>query len=223
MASTLWIVPIGASQAEVSATVDVCEQSRIRYAVTPAITARERLSEDRPAAAVVHGGPPSPYLVDTQRWLAEAGIPTLVLLTHLTEDLEAVLLDRGAQDVVSLPASPRRLGSRLRAITRVAAPPDPSDDITVRGGITLSAASRTVDVRSTPVQLTKSEFDFLLAVASRRGSIASNDDLAEALGHDEFSSRALQTHASRIRAKLRAAGAPDVISSVRGIGYRLSG
>ncbi|OLT41860.1 hypothetical protein BJF86_02295 [Serinicoccus sp. CNJ-927] len=223
MAACFWIIPVGASPDEVATAIRVCEESRLPCEVTPVGAIRTRLATDAPGAAVLHGGTPTRLLIDAQRWLADANVPTLILLAQLTEELETILLDRGTNDVLALPVSNRRLGGRLRSLARQAAPPDDlPDEIQVDGNITLSPGSRTVYVGQSPLALTKSEFDLLLTVALRRGSVVSSQELAWALGQDTFSTRALQTHASRIRRKLRSAGAPDVLTSVRGIGYRLN-
>ncbi|WP_130011489.1 winged helix-turn-helix domain-containing protein [Serinicoccus sediminis] len=224
MTQPFWIVPLETSPAEVAATLAACEESRILGEVVPAAAIRDRLSTARPPAVVLQGGEPSPSLVDAQRWLAEAGVPTLVLLPTLTDDLEAVLLDRGAQDVLQLPVSSRRLGARLRLLTRApAGQREEPVDIRLRGDVTLSPGRRTVRVGDAPVPLTRSEFDLLLTVVLAGGSVVDHHDLAQALRHDTLSTQALQTHASRVRSKLRAAGAPDVLRPVRGIGYRLTG
>lgn len=222
MAQPFWIVSLDAAPAEVAATLAACTESRIRSVVVPVATVRERLTIARPPAAVLHGDGSSPALLDTQRWFAEARVPTLVLLPALTEDLEAILLDRGAQDVLQLPLSPRRLGARLRLLGRTPVDrQEKTDEIQVQGNVTLSPTRRTVHVGAAPVPLTRSEFDLLLTVALARGSVVDHQDLAQALRHEDLSTRALQTHASRVRSKLRAAGAGDILRPVRGIGYRL--
>ena len=60
----------------------------------------------------------------------------------------------------------------------------------------------------------------LLALALAQGSVLNRRELADAVGAVELSDRALESHISRIRLKLRAAGAPDCIDSVRSVGYR---
>lgn len=222
MAQTFWITPLDAAPPDVAVAKRACEESRFTCTIVPLPALRDLLGGERPTAAILLGGRPSPPLIEAQRWLADARVPTLILLPTLTDDLEAILLDRGAQDVLRLPLSTRRLGARLRLLSRAPVQVhEESDEIRVDGNVTLSPGSRTVCVGNSPVTLTKSEFDLLLTIALRRGSVVDNHDLSRALGHNTLSNRALQTHASRVRSKLRAAGAPDVISSVRGIGYRL--
>lgn len=218
-----WLISLDAKPSDIEMTSRACEASHLPFAVVPVAQVRERLTREQPSAAVLHGGRPSPPLIDAQRWLADAGVPTLVLLLMLTDDLEAILLDRGAQDVLPFPVSERRLGARLRLLGRSSPTQhDEADEIISLGGaVTLSPRSRVVCVGDRPVSLTKSEFDLLLTVALRRGSVVEHRDLAVALDHDHLSTRALQTHASRVRSKLLAVGAPDVLVSVRGIGYRL--
>ena len=90
-----------------------------------------------------------------------------------------------------------------------------------RDFIEIHLAQRVVQVRSTQLKLTRSEFDLLLALALAQGSVLNRRELADAVGAVELSDRALESHISRIRLKLRDAGAPDCIASVRSVGYRL--
>ena len=69
--------------------------------------------------------------------------------------------------------------------------------------------------------LTVSEFELLKLLVSRRGTVLATDDIArEIWGYQSAgSANFLQAHVSRLRRKLREAGAEDPISTVRGVGY----
>lgn len=217
-----WLIPLDPSPAVLRATLGVLADCAVTYTMTGPETVREQLDREQPPAAIVHGGTVSPELFDVQRWLAEFHVPTLVLVEALTDFYEATLLDRGARDVVGVPTSARKLRSRVDALVRPMAyevsripGPEPFSDLRI------DPAQRSVEVGSQRVRLTKSEFDLLLTLVRAQGNVLHRDELARAVGKGNLSDRALESHISRLRLKLRAAGAPDCIASVRSVGYRL--
>lgn len=220
-----WLIPLEPAPAALRSTLVVLEDCGARYTVVGPEEVRERLDQDPPSASIVHGGSLTPALFDVQRWLAEFHVPTLVLVEGLTDHYEASLLDRGARDVVAVPASTSKLRSRVEALVRppVEGPPRPGvpQTVSVGGLIEIRPRQRAVEVEHQRVELTKSEFDLLLALALNQGDVLTRSELASAAGKAHLSDRALESHISRIRMKLRAAGAPDLIDSVRSVGYRM--
>jgi PAS domain S-box-containing protein len=83
--------------------------------------------------------------------------------------------------------------------------------------------SRQAFVGSREVTLTATEFELLELLAAEQNNVVPADELASVVwGHPTYGDRGfLQAHISRLRAKLRAAGAGDPIEAVRGVGYRL--
>ena len=225
MTGHTWLIPLDPAPAALQATLDVLEDRSTPYTTVDPDLVREQLDRERPLASLVHGGPITPELIDVQRWLAEFEVPTLVLVERLTDDYEASLLDRGARDVVAIPTSSRKLRSRLESLLRFAqeglAHPTKPDSLTVAGIIDIHPRQRAVDVEGKRVSFTTTEFDILRALATHQGDVIPRSELAVAVGKMHLSDRALESHISRIRLKLRAAGAPDCIGSVRSIGYRL--
>ncbi|WP_192498638.1 winged helix-turn-helix domain-containing protein [Ornithinimicrobium pratense] len=225
MTRPAWLIPLEAAPAAFKTTLGALKDCSIPYIIVGPELVREQLDQDTPLASIVHGGAITPQLIDVQRWLAEFHVPTLVLVEALTDHYEASLLDRGARDVVGIPASTRKLRSRLDALVRSERiePVRSSlpDLISVAGTIDIHLRQRTVDVGTRRVSLTKSEFQILLALALSQGDVVPRSELSVATGKANLSNRALESHISRTRMKLRAAGAPDCIDSVRSIGYRL--
>lgn len=220
-----WLIPLDPAPADLRATLGVLNDCGITYTVLSPEDLREQLDQDRPPASILHGGEVSPGLFDAQRWLAEFHVPTLVLVEGLTDHYEASLLDRGARDVVGIPASARKLRSRLDALVRH--PASALSRLTAPGVVAvpdllqIHPGQRIVEVGRQQVRLTRSEFDLLLALTLAQGAVLNRREMADAVGKVHLSDRALESHISRIRLKLRAAGAPDCIASVRSVGYRL--
>jgi DNA-binding response OmpR family regulator len=223
--SRVWLIPVQPSPAHLRVTIGVLATHDIDHLLVGSDQLRALLDEENPFVAVIHGGVLSPLLMDVQRWLAAAAVPTLILVEGISDEVESVLLNRGAYDVVSLPAPPRKLGSRLEAMARnLRGVPTGSRlpaQVNVADVIEVVPGRRTARVGQAEVGLTKSEFDLLLALALRHPDVLTRDELAEMLGRPRTTARALESHISRLRAKLRRAGAPDLLESVRGVGYRL--
>lgn len=227
MSDRLWLVPLQPTPGLLRVTRRVLERHTINYRMVDAHQVRARLEHRVPRAALVHGGVVSPLLMDVQRWLGDFQVPTVILAEELGETYESILLDRGAYEVVPLPASPRKLGSRFEAMARILRVPPRHKRVpprvVVSGEIEIKPAQRSVTVGQTPLSLSKSEFDLLLALALHPGEVLSREQLAQALDRDELTARALESHISRLRGKVRQAGGADFLKAVRGVGYRLAG
>lgn len=224
MSDRVWLIPVQSTPTQLRMTIGVLERHGIAHALINPESVRDRLNHVVPRAAMVHGGALSPSLIDVQRWLAEFRVPTMVLVRALTDQTEATLLSRGASDVLAVPVSSRKLGSRVEAMVRAAGSrtrPRLPVMVSVQDGFDIFPRQRLVEIDGELVDLTKSEFDILLWLALRRGDVLTRDELAEILGHEHVSDRALESHVSRVRIKLRDAGAPDMIDTVRAVGYRL--
>src|SRR5947209_2322699 len=90
--------------------------------------------------------------------------------------------------------------------------------------VVLDLARRTVEVRGTPVELTYVEFELLRTLAARPGRVFSRQALLEALWGDYAyrEPRTIDVHVRHLREKLEVdSHDPELIQTVRGVGYRL--
>ena len=73
------------------------------------------------------------------------------------------------------------------------------------------------------VPLTRTEFDFIELLMQQPKRVFTREQVISAIGgSSEYSSdHLLDTHASRLRIKIKGAGGPKVISAVRAVGYKL--
>lgn len=100
---------------------------------------------------------------------------------------------------------------------------EPLDGIRI-GDLEIWPKEHVLEVLGHAVTLTAREFDILLKLAEHPGWAYSVSQLAEEDDAvNDFSPESVTVLVSRIRKKLAAAGATDVIDTVRGIGYRLAG
>jgi DNA-binding response OmpR family regulator len=107
---------------------------------------------------------------------------------------------------------------------RVFVPPTEEDGPTSFGPLRIDVAARRVEVLGAEVSLTARELDLLAALASDPGRVFKKEELLRDIwGHpDTNSARTLDSHAVRVRSKLRAAGAEGFVVNYRGVGYRLA-
>ena len=161
-----------------------------------------------------------------KRLRAESSVP-IIMLTARDDELDKVLgLELGADDYITKPFSIREFRSRVRALLRRAAAPrrDPREDEVIESeGLKIDLARRVVEVRGKPVQLTYVEFELLRILASSPGRVYTRQMLLEGLwgGSEYREPRTIDVHVRHLREKLeRDAREPELIFTVRGVGYR---
>jgi DNA-binding response OmpR family regulator len=155
----------------------------------------------------------------------ESSVP-IIILTARDEEVDRVVgLELGADDYVTKPFSVRELVARIKAVLRRTATEETSRAGTRRvGPLEIDALSREARLGGNPLPLARLEFDLLETLARHPGQVLSREQLLDQVwGYDFYGdTRAVDSVVKRLRAKLREAGnAPDLISTVRGIGYRL--
>ncbi len=145
----------------------------------------------------------------------------VILLTARTEEMDKVVgLSVGADDYVTKPFSPRELTARVKAaLRRIQAGPASEAEVLAFRHVRLDAAARQVTVDERPIELTAVEFDMLRALAENRGRVISREQLLQKIWGGEYFGeiRVVDVHLGHIRQKL---GRPDLIATVRGVGYR---
>ena len=159
---------------------------------------------------------------EVERWSGEA--PVIVLGHPGSEPRERVLaFRRGCDDYVVAPFHYEELVERIRAVLRRS---KPSEGRTVAGEIEIDERSRVASVRGKPLALSHKEFSLLAALASDPTRVFTKRELLrDVWGYAPSSrTRTLDSHASRLRRKLRALD-PDTpyVDNQWGVGYRLVG
>lgn len=96
-----------------------------------------------------------------------------------------------------------------------------SGDIRV-GELEVRPQERVVLVDGHDVPLTSREFEIVMMMAEHPGWVFSADQLAGDPEEGDHSPESVSVLVSRVRQKLAAVGAHDVVDTVRGFGYRLS-
>ena len=147
------------------------------------------------------------------------------MLTNRGEEVdEAMCLAVGADDYITKPVSSRILNLRVTTQLRHRnVKPVQAAAIYEAENLTLNTESRELLVGSERVTLTKTEYDLIHLLMEQPTRVFTREQVIEAIGGSvEYSSdHLLDTHASRLRLKIKGAGGPRVISAIRGVGYRL--
>lgn len=181
---------------------------------------------ERPADLVLLALHHSSSLEQVRRIRTTADVPLVVINNAPDEDQLYQLLDAGADLVLSRPYSARLLSAQLRALLRRSKGTSLSRIPTLTvGGLTLDAASRTVQVENRePCRLTQLEFRLLYTLMSHLGQTLPTETIVERVwGYSgEGSAELVRGLISRLRAKVEADPKnPQYIQTVPGMGYRL--
>ncbi len=187
--------------------------------VRDGVAAERELISDAYAAAVLDLGLPLKDGLEVLRnvRLHKISTPVLVLTARDAVPDRILGLDLGADDYIVKPVDLYELGARLRALVR-RAHGQPLETLQV-GDVELCPASREVRLGGTLVALATREFDLLHALMLNAGRVMSREQIEKHLyswGH-EVESNAVEVHVHHLRRKLR----PELIQTVRGIGYTL--
>ncbi|MBI4260649.1 MAG: response regulator transcription factor [Actinobacteria bacterium] len=153
------------------------------------------------------------------RRIRAASTVPVIMLTARDEEVDRVAgLEVGADDYVSKPFSPRELVARVKAVLR-RAEPDRSADVLVLGSVELSRQGREVRVDGESVELTTREFDLLEHLMGHPGVVLSREVLLDRVWGMSYpgETRTVDVHVGQLRRKL---GRPDLIRTVRGVGYK---
>jgi DNA-binding response OmpR family regulator len=158
----------------------------------------------------------------TRRFQAD-GIP-VILVTARTEEVDRLVgLELGADDYVTKPFSPREVIARVKAVLRRCERQGGVTSLSV-GDLVIDRERRVVVLAGDDVELTRSQFDILAAMAAHPGRVYSRLQLLEASSGDAFDGyeRTIDAHIKNIRRKLGDDPKnPRFVRTVIGVGYKL--
>ena len=155
----------------------------------------------------------------------DSSVP-IIMLTARDEEVDRVVgLELGADDYVTKPFSVRELMARVRAVLRrVTSGESTATDVHRVGPLEVDTLSREARLGTIPLHLTQLEFDLLETLARHAGQALSRQQLLDQVWSYDYygGDRAVDSAVKRLRTRLREAGGdPSIISTVRGVGYRL--
>lgn len=151
----------------------------------------------------------------------------IIMVTAVHDDVTKLSSLRiGADDYVVKPFNPNEVVERIRAVLRRVEGQTARRSLNV-GPLVIDIEARIVTCRgegekAVRLPLTPTEFAILAHLARQPRRAFSRGELLEAaLPDSEAYDRVVDSHLSKLRQKLAAAGCGEMIEPVRGIGYRL--
>jgi DNA-binding response OmpR family regulator len=155
-----------------------------------------------------------------ERWVERA--PVIVIGSEEAGTMECVdALRRGCDDYVERPFEYQELLERIRAVLRRTRP---QLEVVEAPPVQIDLRQRVARVEGRQVQLSQKEFELLLTLAREPERVFTKAELLRDVWGYRVTARTrtVDSHASRLRRKLRQAGAPvELIENVWGVGYRL--
>ena len=141
----------------------------------------------------------------------------IIFLTALNDETTQIKgLDKGADDYVSKPVTPRILISRVNAIFRRIQKDE--NNALHFNGLVIDPDKYIIKVEDAEVSLAKKEFELLYMLASKPGRVfLRNEILSQVWGNDVIvGDRTIDVHVRKIRQKLGI----DCITTIKGVGYK---
>jgi two-component system alkaline phosphatase synthesis response regulator PhoP len=181
----------------------------------------------KPDLIVLDLGLPGLDGLDVARSLRRDGqVPIIMITARADESDKLVGLELGADDYLTKPFSPKELVARVRAVLRRAeGMQSPPDMIRVGKDVELDVPRMEARFRGRRIDLTKSEFQIVAAMARQPGRVFTRAQLLDAVRGVAFESyeRAIDAHIKNIRKKLEPdPHKPRYVLTVFGVGYRFA-
>jgi DNA-binding response OmpR family regulator len=198
------------------------------YAVAVAATGLaglEQVLRDAPQVVLLDLGLPDVDGLTLIAMIRAASHVPIIVITAQDDDPTMVrALDEGADDYVVKPFGTDQVAARIRAVLRRGDRQGTAPEVVRVGGLVIDEGARTATLDDRPVDLARKEFDLLLVLAHRRGTVVTKRELLAEVWQQAYggSERTVDVHLSWLRRKLgETAAEPRYLHSVRGVGVRL--
>jgi two-component system phosphate regulon response regulator PhoB len=150
-------------------------------------------------------------------------MPIIMLTAKADEDDKLIGLDKGADDYITKPFSPKELVARIKAVLRRRAP-QLTDDIVESNGLQVDPVTRRVTGNGEALIMGPSEFRLLHFFMTHKERVHTRTQLLDQVWGDHVfvEERTVDVHIRRLRQALEKTGHDIYIQTVRGAGYRFS-
>ena len=153
-------------------------------------------------------------------------VPIIMLTAKDTEVDKVVGLELGADDYVTKPYSSRELIARVRAVLRRQEEPDEVSGVLVGGNVRMDIERHIVSVDNVTISLPLKEFELLEFLMRNSGRVLTRIQLIDRVWGSDYvgDTKTLDVHVKRLRAKIeKDPASPEMIETVRGLGYKFLG
>ena len=169
--------------------------------------------------------------IEVCKKIRESSDIPIIMVTARIDELERLDgLEKGADDYITKPFSPRELVARVKAVLRRVKSYEKSNteisEIIKSGNLTINTASRKITVNNSNVSVTPTEYRIIFFFIKSSGRVISREQIIENVFGYDFSGydRTVDTHISNLRKKLENAGLEKgLFNTVYGMGYRFDG
>lgn len=196
------------------------------YDTPSAIEARELFEQHDYSLVIIHIGHAPLQGLEICRWIrAESTVPILMLTSRNEVVDEEMAMNAGADDYVSKPIVSKVLTSRItQQLKRGQTQRAPRANILTWGPMQMDLSQHSFMIDEKHVPLTNTEYQFLQLLMENPQRVYSRNQILEAIGVMKGigTDHIVDSHASRIRSKIRAHGGPEVIAVIRSVGFRLA-
>ncbi len=150
-------------------------------------------------------------------------VPVIVITAQDDGAMVVAALDAGADDYVVKPFGLEQIDARMRAVLRRGGQASPEAPLQV-GDLVVDPRARTATLAGRQLELSRKEFDLLVALAARAGEVLTKRELLAEVWQQPYGGgdRTVDVHLSWLRRKLgESAAEPRYLHTVRGVGVRL--
>jgi len=180
-------------------------------------TALSAMTETMYDCVILDIGLPRMNGLEVLQQMRSSNNDTPVLILTAQDDISDRVkgLDAGADDYLIKPFEFAELCARLRALTRRTR--GMSSETLQYKDITVDTVAHTVKYHDQPVLLSRREFSLLFELITNQGRVLSRHHLEQKLYSwgDEIESNTIEVYIHHLRKKFY----PELVSTVRGIGY----
>lgn len=164
--------------------------------------------------------------VDVCRELRASSTVPIIMLTAKDSEVDKVVgLELGADDYVTKPYSFRELLARIRAVLRrIEAQEEVTAGALVAGRIEMDVERHEVRLDGEPIAMPLREFELLELFLRNPDRVLTRAVLIDRIWGADYvgDTKTLDVHVKRLRAKIeRDPSSPQVLQTVRGLGYKL--
>ena len=153
-----------------------------------------------------------------------SSVPIIVATARADQREIVKVLDHGADDYVMKPFSAEHLEARIRALLRRSGSGDENPLVEV-GDLVINPSAHEAHLGGAPLDLTNKEFELLLYLAERPGSMIGKRELLAEVWRQPYggADKTVDVHLSWLRKKLgETAAEPRYIHTKRGVGVKLT-
>jgi len=158
---------------------------------------------------------------------SQSNVPVIMLTAKDGEIDKVVGLELGADDYVTKPYSSRELLARIKAVLRRRSEPAELLPASLQAGrVRMDVDRHVVTVDGEQVPLPLKEFELLELLLRNAGRVLTRMQLIDRVWGSDYvgDTKTLDVHVKRLRAKIEAdPGNPRLLTTVRGLGYKLEG